>query len=239
MAITRSIGMRATLVVALLAAVAAAAFVGTRIAGATPGSDPAFVPHAEACVNKWFGTIRVKTLTAPTCSSAAERSLLIASEEKVDEVARTYVKTSVSNSGNGTTTSTANYADVSVSCDNDDIATGGGAWLDVGNPGNTVAGDNVALQASYPRVDGANPNDYEQANGWRAFARELQNIPADADPVTKAEDADGHTPVEGFYGTQKTWGNFSGAEATYTSATSAPWNLHVYVICRGNDIAAD
>ncbi|MGE0134523.1 MAG: hypothetical protein AB7L91_08770 [Dehalococcoidia bacterium] len=225
MAITRSIGMRATLVVALLAAVAAAAFVGTRIAGASPGSDPAFVPHAEACVNKWFGTIRVKTATAPTCSSAAERSLLIASEEKVDEVARTYVNTA--NSGNATS---ANYADVSASCNDDDVATGGGAWLDIGSVPNTNAGDNVALQASYPRVDGANPNNGEQADGWRAFARELQNVPGDVNGT----DGQGNF-TGGYWNNQPTWNVPNGA----TSATESAWTLYVYVICRGNDIAAD
>lgn len=212
--------MRVAIIGALLGAVLIGAFTVPRLASALSSSDPAYVPHAEACVNKYLGTIRVVVNPLNDCSPYLERGLLMASEEKVDELARTYVNTA--NSGNATS---ANYADTSVSCDNDDLATGGGAWLDIGTVGNTNAGDNVALQASYPRVDGNNPANGGQPNGWRAFARELQNVPGDISPS-----ASSHTPVPGYWGTQPTWSQPN----TATSATSSSWTLYVYVICRGN-----
>ncbi len=221
--ITRSTGTRVLFLVAVLVGVGAAAFTGARFASALSSSDPSYVPHAEACVNKYLGTIRVVTTPLNNCSPTLEKSLLIASEEKVDELARTYVITN--NSGNATT---ANYADVIASCDGDDLATGGGAWLDIGSPGNTNAGDNVALQASYPLVGTSNPASYDQPDAWRAFARELQNVPGDISPS-----ASSHTPVPGYWGTQPTWSQPN----TATSATSSAWTLYVYVICRGNDLS--
>jgi hypothetical protein len=189
-------------------------------------SDPSFVPHANSCVSKW-GFIRVVSDTS-YCSKW-EKPFLIASEEKVDALTTTYINTA--NSGNATA---ANYADTHVECNSGDQATGGGAWLDLGTPlGNTNAGDNVALQASYPQTDLGNPG--STANGWRAFARELQNIPADASPQPRASGPD--IPTEGYYGGQMTWGNFSGGEATYTSATGSAWTLYVYVICMPTAVA--
>jgi hypothetical protein len=216
--------------IAVLAFVAGLGWFGGNAIAQVAGSDEDFIPHANACVNKW-GFILVKD----TCSKW-EKPLLIASEEKVDQLrsdATTYVREVVSSDA-----TTANFAEESVSCDSGDQATGGGAWLDVGSPGNTGAGDNVALQASYPQNNDVNPTDGGTVNGWRAFARELQNVPADAVPQTQASGAS-HTPVEGWYGTQMTWGNFSGGEATYTSATGASWYLHVYVICNSALEAVD
>lgn len=216
--------LRAILGVVAVGLIAGAGFFGaSQVAQAlNGGSDPAFIPHASACVSARDGSIRV--LSPGQSCIFRERPILLATEEKVDYLTSSYVATA--DSGDATS---ANYADVSVSCDEGDQATGGGAWLDVGTPGNTNAGDNVALQASYPQYDGGDPSSYDTADGWRAFARELQNIPADISPSGSS-----HTPVQGYYGGQMTWGNFSGGEATYTSATGSSWTLHVYAICSAN-----
>jgi hypothetical protein len=207
---------------ALLVALAAAGILGGTLVRAVPGSDPAFVPHANACVHKHLGYVRV-LVNGGDCFKS-EKPFLIASEEKVDALTTTYVR---HNSPSDATT--ANFADESVSCDSGDQATGGGAYLNIGSPGNTNAGDNVALQASYPRFDSGDVSSGGIANGWRAFARELQNVPGDISPS-----ASPHTPVQGFWGQQPTWSQPN----TATSATSSSWTLHVYVICTATVVSA-
>jgi hypothetical protein len=58
-------------------------FGASQIAFGSGPSDPSFVPHANSCVSRW-GFIRVVSDTA-NCSKW-EKPLLIASEEKVDDL---------------------------------------------------------------------------------------------------------------------------------------------------------
>jgi hypothetical protein len=143
-------------------------------------SDPSFVPHADACVNKYSGTIRVVTSSLPNCISSVEKPFLIASEEKVDAVATRvaaleeggggggageyYVRLSpfYNDCGNTGTNCQTVSAPVEVDCDDaNDIATGGGHLASV-NP-------DAAVGQSQPKGfgPGVNVNDGEVPHGWR------------------------------------------------------------------------
>jgi hypothetical protein len=142
-------------------------FGGQTLAQSPGGSDPDFVPHANACVNNW-GIVRIidgETQVSAQSSTLFglfglfgsecqewERPFQIASEEKVDAVA-SYVNTA------STSTDTSSDKKISVECDPGDRATGGGAEID-------PVWDYLVLQASSPTGGGTD----SPATGWYAAA---------------------------------------------------------------------
>jgi hypothetical protein len=145
-----------------------------QIAFGSGPSDPSFVPHANSCVSRW-GFIRVVSDTA-NCSKW-EKPLLIASEEKVDDVITRVEALENAPAAGGIGTTYVNISPYFFSCpgtcqvagqpvevdcnDASDIATGGG-YLVASNP-------SLAVGMSQPKGFGAGVNIVagQPAHGWR------------------------------------------------------------------------
>lgn len=121
-------------------------------------------------------------------------------------------------------TGNCNFQCVKVFCDEGYIVIGGGATLgDDGPPGNTNAGDNVALQVNMPF-------EYNGLYGWAACGRELQNRPGSGGFGTGNPDS---SPPE-CQGTPASWcfENWQHGTPGSVNATSYPWTVTAFAICQ-------